>query len=100
MAATTTAIQSRRGRLRVRCRPWTETAPNGPDHTPSPGPALRLGETPAGVIALRVARLGVRVKEVERHTLIGHLQRAVAAGDRPERSGQPWAAGRGLSTRD
>src|SRR2546421_4047047 len=43
--------------------------------------ALRLDQAPAGVVALGVAGVGVAVEEIERQTLVGHLQRAVRACD-------------------
>src|SRR3989440_4670061 len=42
-------------------------------------PALRLDQAPARVVALRVARLTVTVEKVERHRLVGHLERTIAA---------------------
>jgi len=55
-------------------------------------PAARADETPAGVVALRVAGLRVGVEEVERQALVRHLQRTVAARDRAQ---LPSVAARG-----
>src|SRR5207253_10189565 len=60
----------------------------------SPRRPLRLDQAPAGVVAHGVARLCVAVEKVERHALVGHLERAVAARDRAQLTGRSRTGGR------
>src|SRR3984893_4174869 len=78
-------------------RAWRYLAPVARGIMPR---GLRLDQAPAGVVALGVARLTVAVEEVQRQTLIGHLQRAISAGDGGEGSADARTTRRSLSTRD